>query len=178
MPHNLNLSPDAAVNTTLATLRLLDRPAALLANNEQLVPGISLEYDTEAELTATIESQPGLLFSAQFSVEGPARWISLHIALDDIDLAGRMIFGLVCRSKASQTTTYSPCLRSGTTDGFSDVFFRKTVIAYAEPSLHLDAIMIEDHIDLNINAPWRDLVLFFRPETGSIDLQDLRVFVI
>ena len=38
--------------------------------------------------------------------------------------------------------------------------------------------MIDEHADLKMAAPWRELVLFFRPETGAFDLQDLRVFMI
>jgi len=89
-----------------------------------------------------------------------------------------MLLGLACRSTAPASTTFRPCLRNGTAEGFSDLFFRKTAIAYAEPSLHLDALLTEAHPDLTLAAPWRELVLFFRPETGAIDLQDLRLFTI
>ncbi len=89
-----------------------------------------------------------------------------------------MLLGLACRSTAPASTTFRPCLRTGAAEGFSDLFFRKTAIAYAEPSLHLDALLSESHPDLTLPAPWRELVLFFRPETGAIDLQDLRLFTI
>lgn len=178
MTHSLDLGPESGVNTTLATLRALDRPAARLAPGDPLVPGVFMDFDPEARITAEVESRPGRLFSARFTVTGPARWMALHIKLGDIDLSDRMLLGLACRSAAPESTTFRPCMRNGAAGGFTDLFFRKTAIAYAEPSLHLDALMIEEHPDLAIAAPWRELVLFFRPETGAIDLQDLRLFTI
>lgn len=178
MTHSLDLGPEAGVNSTLATLRHLDRPAAPLVPGEPLVPGVFMDVDPDARIESEVESRPGSLLSARFSVEGPARWLALHVELGDIDLSDCMLLGLACRSTAPDSTTFRPCLRNGTADGFSDIFFRKTAIAYAEPSLHLDALMIEAHPDLNVSSPWRELVLFFRPETGAIELQDLRLFMI
>ena len=178
MTHSLDLGPEAGVNSILATLRQLDRPAAPLGPGEHMVPGVFMDVDPEARIISEVESRPGSLLSARFTVESEARWLALHVELGDIDLSDRMILGLACRSKAPESTTFRPCLRNGTADGFSDIFFRKTAIAYAEPSLHLDALMIEAHPDLNIAAPWRELVLFFRPETSEVELQDLRLFMI
>jgi hypothetical protein len=178
MTHSLDLGPEAGVNSTLATLRLLDRSAAPIARGETLVPGIFLDFDPEGGVEAMVHSTPDTLFSAEFTVTGDAGWLALHIALGEIDLSQHMMFGFICKSMAPQSTTLRPCLRSGTAEGFSDIFFRKTIITYAEPSLHLDALMIDEHADLNVAAPWRELVLFFRPESGSYDLQDLRVFMI
>jgi len=89
-----------------------------------------------------------------------------------------MLLGLACRSTAPESITFRPCLRNSTADGFSDIFFRKTAIAYAEPSLHLDALMTDSHPELKVAASWRELVLFFRPESGAIELQNLRLFMI
>lgn len=178
MTHSLDLGPEAGVNSTLATLRALDRAAAPLAPGEPLVPGVFMDFDPEARIEAEVESRPGALLSARFTVEGEARWMALHVQLGEIDLSDRMLLGLACRSTAPASTTFRPCLRTGAAEGFSDLFFRKTAIAYAEPSLHLDALLSESHPDLTLPAPWRELVLFFRPETGAIDLQDLRLFTI
>lgn len=178
MTHSLDLGPEAGVNSTLAALRQLDRPAAPLVPGEHLVPGVFMDLDPEARIKAEVESRPGTLLSARFTVQGEARWLALHVQLGDIDLSDRMILGLACRSTAPESTTFRLCLRNGTAEGFSDIFFRKTAIAYAEPSLHLDALMIEAHPDLNMASPWRELVLFFRPETGVIELQDMRLFMI
>lgn len=178
MTHSLDLGPEAGINARMAVLRALDRATAPLPAGEPLVPGVFFNTDPEAPTGIAIESRPGALMRAEFTVPAGARWLALHIALEECDLSGRMMFGLVCRSAAPQSTTFRPCLRTGTAEGFRDIFFRKTAIAYAEPSLHLDALVIDDHPDLAAPAPWRELVLFFRPETATIDLQDLRVFVI
>lgn len=179
MTHSLDLGPEAGVNSTLATLRALDRAAAPLAPGEPLVPGVFMDFDPDARIQAEVESRPGTLLSARFTVKGTPRWMALHFQLGEIDLSDRMLLGLACRSTAPASTTFRPCLRTGAAEGgFSDLFFRKTAIAYAEPSLHLDALLSESHPDLILPAPWRELVLFFRPETGAIDLQDLRLFTI
>jgi hypothetical protein len=178
MSHSLDLGPEAASNSLLAALRLLERPASTLAPHEHLVPGIFFDFDPEAKISTQVESRPGSLLSAQFTVEGTARWLALHINLSETDLSDKMIIGLACRSMAPGSTTFHPCLRTNGEEGFSDIFFRKTAISYAEPSLHLDALQIESHPELTIPAPQRELVLFFRPETGEIDLQDIRLFTV
>lgn len=178
MTHSLDLGPEAEVNALLAQLRHLDRAAAPLAAGEPLLPGLFFATDPEARTGITLESRPGRLFSAEFLVEGRARWLALHLKLDSVDLGGKMIVGLCVRCQAAQSNTFRACLRNGRDGGFDDIFFRKTVVAYAEPSLHLDALLIEDHPQLAHSAPWRELVLFFRPESGQIEVQDLRLFVV
>lgn len=178
MTHSLDLGPEAAGNSLLASLRLLERPSAPLAPHDHLVPGIFFDFDPEAKITAMVESRPGSLLSARFTVEGPARWLALHIQLGETDLSDKMLIGMACRSLAPSSTTFRPCLRTPGEEGFSDTFFRKTAISYAEPSLHLDALQIESHPELAIHAPRRELILFLRPETGEIDLQDIRLFTV
>lgn len=178
MTYNLDLGPEAAVNALLAQLRHLDRAAAPLASGEHLLPGLYFATDPEAKTRITLESTRGRLFSAKFQVNGRARWLGLHLKLDGTDLGGRMIIGLCIRSQAPHSNTFRTCLRNGRDDGFDDIFFRKTVVAHAEPSLHLDALLIEDHPRLANPAPWRELVLFFQPESGQVEVQDLRLFVV
>ncbi|MEH7830448.1 hypothetical protein [Gemmobacter denitrificans] len=176
--HSLDLGPEAGVNALLGHLRQLDLPPAPVTPGSPILPGMFFVTDPESGTSITLESRPGLLFAADFQVTGQARWLALHIALDGFDLDGRMILGLCARSAAPQSTTFRPCLRNGRDSGFDDIFFRKTAVAYAEPSLHMDALLIEDQPLLAAPAPWRELVLFFRPETGRIELQDLRLFVV
>lgn len=176
--HSLDLGPEAGANALLAQLRQLDRPAGPISSAEPLLPGLFFVTDPESDTRITLESRPGMLFAADFAVTGRARWLALHIALDGLDLEGRMILGLCARSLAPQSTTFRPCLRNGRDGGFDDIFFRKTAVAYAEPSLHMDALLIENQPLLAAPAPWRELVLFFRPETGRIELQDLRLFTV
>jgi len=178
MTDSLDLGPEAGVNSTLAALRMLDRPSAPVARGEHLISGVFMDFDPEANFKVEVASPPGVLFSGSITLDGNARWLALHIELGAFDLADRMLLGLACRSTAPESTTFRPCLRNGNPEGFTDFFFRKTAIAYDKPSLHLDALTLAEHPELNQPASWRELVLFLRPEAGKIDLQDLRLFVI
>lgn len=178
MTHSLDLGPEAAGNSLLASLRLLERAPSPLAPHDHLLAGIFLDFDPDAAITAEVESCPGSLLSARFTVEGGARWVALHVQLGETDLSDKMIIGLACRSMAPASTTFRPCLRTLSEDGFSDTFFRKTAISYAEPSLHLDALQIDSHPELTTPGTPRELIFFFRPETGEIDLQDVRLFTV
>lgn len=178
MPHDLDLGPEAEGNSKLAVLKELDRPVNKLASGEEIVPGVFMAFDPDAPTSADVQSEPGKLISAKFKVEGAARWLGLHVKLGDMDLSRSMIFGIACRSKAPSSTTFRPCLRSGGPNGFKDTFFKKVAIAYAEESLHLDALQIDQHADLMTSAEWRELILFIRPESGELEINDLRLFTV
>lgn len=174
--HNLDLGPEAGVAHMLAVLRGLDAAGDLLSD-VAIVPGVFCSFDPEGVTRGRFESRPGQLLSATFEVERPGRWLALHLQLGALDLTGQQVLGLVCRCAAPEATTFRFCLRSGIEGGFRDSFLRKTVLAHTDSSLHLDVMLLEDHPDIPATAPWRDLILFFRPEGGHIDLQDLRLFV-
>lgn len=179
-PHNLELGPEAGVNSLIASLIVTDLPEiGIQEGGGPVHPGVLLSLDPDSRSQAQITSPAGTFLSLQFETAGEARWIALHIDLCGADLAGRQVLGLVCRSQAPQSTTFRPCLRSGQEGaGFSDVFFPKTAISYAESSLHIDTLLLETRPDLMRPAPWRELVLFFRPESSRIVLQDLRLFLV
>ena len=178
MSDSLDLGPESGVNSRLAVLRQLTREPAPQPAQEPLVPGLFFDTDPEAPTTVTVTSRPGELLKAEFDIAGKARWLGMHINLTDCPLDGKMLLGVAIRSKAPLSQTFRLCLRNGREGGFDDIFFRKTAIAYTEPSLHLDALSLADHPGLAAPAPWRELILFFRPENGAIDLQDLRVFAL
>ena len=178
MPDSIDLGPEAGVNSRLAALRQMTRNEAGLAANEPLVPGLYFVTDPEAPTTLMIASHPGSLLSARFQVEGQARWLGLHLDLSDCALPEKMLLGVAIRSLATSSLTFRLCLRNGREGGFDDIFFRKTAIAYPEASLHLDALTLAEHPALTAPAPWRELILFFRPESGFIDIQDMRVFAL
>ena len=101
------------------------------------------------------------------------------MALGAADLTQAQTLGMICKSASAYATTFQPCLRSGRTEGgFTDHFFRKRVLTHGQPSLHLDALLMEAEPEIPRKAPWRELLLFFRPETSRIDLQDLRLFIV
>lgn len=178
MSHSLDLSPEAEVNSRLAQLRGLVRAKAPQANDEPLVPGIYFNADPESRLKIETELSAGQLLQAEFTAQTPARWLGLHIQLGDLALNDKLIFGVALRSQAPKSHPFTLCLRSAQPEGFRDTFFRKTAIAYGESSLHLDALMLAEHPYLSEPSAWRELILFFQPESGQIDLQDLRVFTL
>lgn len=177
------LGPDAQANHALAVLRAMSFDRDLVPRRprepqESLVPGIFLSWDPEGDIRAHGKSRPGSLLDLNLTVARPGRWLALHVALGPVDLTGIQAVGLICRSVSPHATTFQPCLRSGLTEGgFTDQFFRKRVLAHSEPGLYLDALL-PGMDNLPRTAPWRELVLFLRPETGRIDLQDLRLFII
>lgn len=176
--HNLDLSPDAGANHLLALMRQMDMQGDL-TSGLPILQGLFFSLDPDSATTGTYTSAPGLLLDMDFIVEHPGRWMALHVALGAADLTGRQVLGVVCKSTSPQATTFRVCLRSGQeAGGFVDHFLRKTVVAYASPSLHLDALQPEADPTLPLTAPWRELVLFFRPETSRITLHDLRIFIV
>lgn len=178
MTDNLDLGPDAQANHALAVLRGLDFEGDLQAS-QPLVPGIFFTWDSDSDLRVTGRSQPGRLLDASFTVARPGPWLSLHVSLGPVDLTRAQTIGFICKSSSAYATTFQPCLRSGRAEGgFTDNFFRKRVLTHGQTSLHLDALLLEADPDVPRTAAWRELLLFFRPETSRIDLQDLRLFIV
>lgn len=179
MPDSIDFGPEAGLNSRLAVLRQLERAPHPIVAEELVVPGFYIALDPEALTTVTLASEPGSLLSAHYEVQGHARWLGLHLDMSDCALAGKSLFGVAIRSLADPSTTFRLCLRNGREGGgFDDHFFRKTAIAYPQSSLHLDAITLAEEPSLWSHAPWRELILFLKPESGAIDLIDLKVFVL
>lgn len=180
MTHNLDLGPEAGLMHALALLRAADLTLPVTpgpAPDVAVAPGVLLSLDPEGAVSGSLRSAPGALLSLDLRVERPGRWIGLHFALGETGLAGRLVLGLACRTAAPAATPVRVALRSGTEGGFADRFFRKTLVAHAEPSVHLDAIEIAAAPDLPVGPVWRDLILFLRPESQRLDIQDLRLFI-
>lgn len=185
MTHNLDLGPDAGLTHALALLRAADLTLPVVpgaAPDVAVMPGIFLSLDPEGAVRGSLRSAPGRILTLDLAVDRPGRWIALHFALGETDLAGRLVIGFACRTQAPAATPVRAALRSGTPagsgGGFADRFFRKTIVAHADPSVHVDAIEIVEAADLPAGQTWRDLVLFFRPESQTVDLQDLRLFIV
>jgi len=178
MIHNLHLGPEADASHALALLRAMEMDAPV-EPGQHLVPGLFFSCDPDGEVRIQCRSRPDHLLDITLDVARPGRWLALHLALGPVDLTGRQAVGFICKSQSPVTTTFQPCLRSGREgEGFTDQFFRKSVLTFGHPGLHLDTILPETIPSMPVRAPWRELVFFFRPETSHIDLQDLRLFII
>jgi hypothetical protein len=178
MTDSLDLGPETGINSRLAVLRELDIDDVPHSAGKSLVPGVFFVPDTESQTSLTLESRNGMILRANYEIQGTARWLGLHIDMADCSFDGKTLFGVAMRSQAPRVTTFNLCLRNGREGGFDDHFFRKTGLTFPESSLHLDALTLSETPGLWGHAPWRELILFLKPESGSIDLLDLKVFTL
>ncbi len=169
--------PEAQVNQSLAELHQLTRQG-LVVSDDPIVPGIWLSLDPESATQGSYTTAPGMLLSVSFHTETPGRWQALHLGLGGIDLRDRHVLGFVLRSDAPQTVTFRACLRSGEEGGFTDHFFPRHIVSFEETSVHVDLLQIGRSPDLAREAPWRHLILFFKPQSLDVTLRDMRVFVL
>lgn len=177
MADNLHLGPEATVNHSVALLRAATFDKAV-EPEVKLVAGVFLSVDPDVEIRGRMTSISGELLTVHFEMERPARWAGLHFQMGDLDFGDRQLLGVVCRSQAPKAGTFRICLRSGNEGGFHDMIFRKTVVAYAEPSIHLDALELARESLVPKRSTWRELILFFQPETLDVSLLDFHVFVV
>lgn len=185
MEHNLDFGPEAQANHALAALRGLSGGGPIEADRMP-VPGVWFALDPESEMGGSYETQPGMLLTARVRVVVPGRWLALHVALGAVDLAGRHVVGFVCRSEAPEPVTWRASLRSGTDadpeasagGGFVDCFFPKRLVAFGEPSTHIDLLQVGRSEPLPLQAAWRELILFFERKDFEITLRDLRLFIV
>ena len=167
--------PEAQALRSLAQLRALKHQGDLPAD-ERIVSGIYLSVDPDSDTSAQVSSVPGQLMHLRFRTGRAGRWLSLNIELGDYDLSGRAVCGLMCRTRAPETLTLRPCLRSGIKGGFHDEFFAKRVISYREESTHADLMLLDAHPEVARTAPWRELILFLPPDIAQMSIMDLAVF--
>lgn len=148
-----------------------------VTSGEAIVPGVTFWLDEEqGNHSVTGEAARGGGLHLQTSVHEPGRWMGLHFGLGDVDLSDTAVLGVYSRQRAPRSCTWRMCLRSGTPDGFVDHFFDKHVVAYNAPAMHVDTLEINAQRSLPRRATWRELVLFFHPESFDATLQDLRLF--
>jgi len=175
MEHNVDFGAEAQVNHSLAVLRALDIDASV-ASDECFVPGVFVSVDSESDTQVQVTSNPGELLTLGLTTTKPGRWLSLNIEMGAFDLTHRDILGFMCKTTAENTLTFRVGLRSGTEQDFGDAFFGKRVISYNTESTHADLIKLVERDDVPIQAPWRQLVLFFPPDLQRIQITDLALF--
>lgn len=177
MADNLLLGPDAQVNHTIDLLRTIEKTETL-GDGVRLAPHAFVALDGQGQVEGSVSTAAGNVLRLQYQVRQKPRWLALHLGLGGIDLTGRTVLGLVCKTQAPVAATFQPCLRSGRPEGFVDAHLPKHVVAYAEASTHVDLLRLEGSPQVPLQAPWRDLVLFFQTTSARIDIQDLRVFIV
>ncbi|MCM2563947.1 hypothetical protein M8744_17565 [Lutimaribacter sp. EGI FJ00013] len=174
---NLSLNLDAEVNHTLGLLRT-EASDEELSNGLRLAPGALISIDPNGEIEGRSVTGGDNILSLNYVVQQPVKWMALHLSVGGIDLRNAAVFGVACKTFAAEATTFRVCLRSQTADGFVDAFLPKHVVAYGQPSTHVDLLKVEEREDVPIKASWRELVLFFAPQSAALDLIDFRVFIV
>lgn len=174
---NLLLGPDAQINHRIGVLRttVTDQP---LAEQLPLVPGAFVSIDREGEVAGRCVTGGESLLRLDYTCRKSPRWLALHLRVGGLNLDQAAIFGVVCKSRAPQAATFRLCLRSAAPAGFVDAFLPKHVVTFAETSTHVDLLQLQGHEDVPVRADWRELILFFQPQSAAFDLLDLRVFIV
>ncbi|KEO61128.1 hypothetical protein DT23_10355 [Thioclava indica] len=119
-----------------------------------------------------------LSLSMQHGGSKTPKWQALHISLGEMNLSGSLLLGVLIKSRSPSSMTTKICLRSGKDGDFQDIFFSKTMVSFAQASVHLDVIEFDKNPNLPRQVQWRDLILFFRPGEFDISLLDIRLFVV
>ncbi|MEO8243513.1 MAG: hypothetical protein ABI832_14505 [bacterium] len=176
MTNNLAIGPTAAVNHSLALLRAAAFEIAV-EPRLPLVPGIVLATDPAAVVLGTVTSRPGEMLSLHLMPQGPVRWVSLTLDLGWIDFGALDLLGIVCRTRAPRAVTMVVHLRTALEGGNVDVAFRKSVVAYAEPSLHMDAFDFSRDLGVPRGMAKREVVVMFEHTDFAVDLLNFSVFV-
>lgn len=176
MPDNLFLGPQAAVNHALALLRAADfvRP---VQPETPLVPGITFTTDPQATVQGTLTSTPGQMVTLSLDPQDNPRWISLVLDMGLIDLRAPQWLGVVCATRSPRAITFRVMLRSTSDGGPVDSYFRKTVVAYAEPNTHLDALDLSRDQTVPRAPVRRELILLFEHAQQDLTILNLSVFV-
>lgn len=177
MTDNLLLGPDAQINHTIGLLRSVPADGRL-SDGLRLAPGAFMALDLEGEVEGLCATGGESLLRLNYTTGKAPRWLALHMAVGGVDLGRSAVFGVACKSRAPEAVTFRLCLRSATASGFVDAFLPKHVVAFAEPSTHVDLLKLEGHENVPAQADWRELILFFQPRSAVCELLDLRVFIV
>lgn len=150
------------------------RAEGALSDGLELAPGLHFHADSDLAISGRWRSPAGRLLEVEARAPGQGDWAALHVALDAADLTDRAWIGFACRHAAPHETVIRPALRSGTGEGFADLFFPRHILSGPEPRDHVDAIRLAGARDLPDTAPWRELVLFLPRSDFTWHLHDLR----
>ena len=175
MINNLSNGPAAAINHSLALLRAksLQMP---VQPHVTLAPGLFLSTDPDAVITGTVASRPGEILSLNLTPQGPVRWVSLTLEMGQVDLRQCQLLGVVVRTTAPSAVTMGLTLRSKLDGGHLDTAFRKSIVAYAEPSNHIDVIDFSTDHSVPRGSAARELILMFEHAQFAVDLLNITVF--
>ena len=179
MSDHLAYTPDAQINRTIALLAQTRRKNSITKGRTELTPGAWLDVDPQSEVSGSLTVGEKGLLQLSYSVKVRPKWLSLSLKLGKVDFAHCSALGIAVKTRSAEATSFHPCLRSAAGSGYVDCFFDKHVVAYAESSVHVGMVNLAERADrVPTQAAWRDLILFFSTSDATLDLQDLRVFIV
>lgn len=177
MTDSIALGPDGQLNHALAVLRQETREGEL-GSDVEFLPGIKWHADSALELKGRYSSPEGRLLDLDSRPTAHGAWNALHLSLPARDLRPYGALGFALRSASPEIQVVRACIRSGIEGGFEDCFFDKHILVRAEESSHVDVLPTHQQPRLPLEAPWRELILFFPKEPFQMSLIDLRVFLV
>lgn len=178
MHDNIFIGPDAQSRFTLQMLRAHQGQGAIKGGRCKIIDGVYMSCDPDAVVRGHYQSNADNMLNIRIQATLNPRWQALHVELGNLNLGEAAVVGVVARSRAEASITTRLCLRSGNEGHFVDSYFSKTMVSFAQPSTHLDVMDLAANTDLPKQAEWRDLILFFRAGDVSVDLLDVRLFVV
>ena len=141
-----------------------------------LVPGIEFQADPEAELRGTVASVPGEVVAMDLAPNGPVRWVSLSFDLGIVALTDVQMLGVFCRTQAPKSLTFRMVLRTTIEGGFVDTAWRKTVVAFQNPSIHMDALDLSRETDVPRPAARRELIVMLPQAAFALSVLNFGLF--
>ena len=178
MTNNMATGPDADFNYALQLLRHSQSEGEIQAHTE-IQTGMALHADPALRPSGQWRSPAGRLLELDVTVAGAGGWFGLHMPLGNIDLSQAGIIGIACRGTSPSIEAILVCIRSRVVEGgFDDCFFPKRILTHPDSSSHLDAIQINQQLELPPVSPWRELILFLPLHSFRLDLHDLRLFIV
>lgn len=177
--NNLHIGPDAGARFLLQSLKNHQGNGEISGVDTHVMEGVFFSLDPDARITGTYATRPDEMVSFRLRPEkSTPRWQALRLNLGALDLSHSMVLGLAIKSRAPVSTTTRLCLRAGLNGEFVDTTMPKTLVSFADSSVHLDALELDKAPGLPRQPDWLDLIFFFRNAEVAMDLQDIRLFVL
>lgn len=175
---NYSFGPESEINYTAHILKKSSLKGKL-SSRVDLVPGAFISLDPEGKFEGSFSSSEESLLSLSYRITKPLRWIGLHLTMGDVDFTDLTVLGVVIKSGAPVATTSRICVRSGIEAGFEDCFFPKHVVSFSEVSTHIDLLRIDQAAEkIPLQAPWREVILFFAPSDQTLTINDFKIFAV
>ncbi|MBY6006615.1 hypothetical protein KUV62_22010 [Salipiger bermudensis] len=168
--------------TTAAAFEQL-RGASLkqpVKSGEKLGHGLYFSWDTEdGDVSVTLDSSPGSLFSARIEIAKSPAWFTLNIALGETGLQDSDVLGLVAEISGDQPASLPVFIRSAFPGGgHGDTWLMDQLAVGASPAIRTLLHTAAPGSPLTGDAVYHTLIMNLPKESGTLTLRDMGVFVL